>query len=810
MRFLIVLLIALGFYESKAQNGTLQVLVTDGKSPLSEVKVSVSDRDMGLTDVQGTFKCNLTPGTYNVRFSLIGYAHESIDGVLIKYDELTEVKVQLRPSNIQLDELEVTEAPIFSYARLGESDELRVLAARKQEVVKMANIDANLVTNVSRQIFARTPGVMVWENDPSGIQINVASRGLSPNRNWEYNTRQNGYDIASDPVGYPEAYYAPPMEAVESIELIRGGASLQYGSQFGGLLNFKLRRASGKPIEIVSNQTVGSYGLFNSYNQISGTKGRFSYFGYYNNRSGSGWRDNSAFTAQHAHLRLGYQVHKNWSIEAEVSRQAYESQQAAGLADSLFALDPSQSHRNRNWFGAPATIASTTLKWKPNARATVSLNVFGLLGERNSVGFVRPINVLDTINLILGSYNPRQVDRDAYRNIGAELRGQQTYLVANREQVLSYGMRYFNGQTNRQQLGAGSTGRDFDLTLVNGFFARDLNFEAEQFSAFAEHMFRFGRRWAVVPGLRFERINNTGSGRINLGADQTPLLMPNTSRQRQFVLGAFGVEYHISPKIESYANISQAYRPITFAEITPSATTDVIDEELRDASGYKSEWGFRGTVQDWLTFDYSVYFMQYQNRIGTIAMYNADSSTYQFRTNIGTANSRGIESYTEVNWTNLLKMPANWGKISTFVALSWNDARIVDQKTTSVSNGQISVGNLENNRLEYAPTYLHRYGISYLNKGFSLSLQGSAVGAVYTDATNTVKPNAAATVGLIPAYQVFDLSCKYLFKQRYTFNAGVNNISNALYATRRAGGYPGPGLMPADPRTAYVGVGIRL
>jgi Fe(3+) dicitrate transport protein len=31
------------------------------------------------------------------------------------------------------------------------------------------------------------------------------------------------------------------MEAVETIELIRGGASLQFGPQFGGMLNYVLK-----------------------------------------------------------------------------------------------------------------------------------------------------------------------------------------------------------------------------------------------------------------------------------------------------------------------------------------------------------------------------------------------------------------------------------------------------------------------------------------------------------------------------------------------------------------------------------------
>ena len=37
-------------------------------------------------------------------------------------------------------------------------------------------------------------------------------------------------------LGYPESYYTPPFEALKSIEIIRGSAALQFGTQFGGLL----------------------------------------------------------------------------------------------------------------------------------------------------------------------------------------------------------------------------------------------------------------------------------------------------------------------------------------------------------------------------------------------------------------------------------------------------------------------------------------------------------------------------------------------------------------------------------------------
>jgi len=39
---------------------------------------------------------------------------------------------------------------------------------------------------------------------------------------------------------------------------------------------------------------------------------------------------------------------------------------------------------------------------------------------------------------------------------------------------------------------------------------------------------------------------------------------------------------------------------------------------------------------------------------------------------------------------------------------------------------------------------------------------------------------------------------------KYTLESGVNNILDASYFTRRATGYPGPGIIPSPRRNFYV------
>ena len=94
--------------------------------------------------------------------------------------------------------------------------------------IEEIRIDVNVAEKTPRQVFARIPGVFVYDMDGAGNQINVSTRGLDPHRSWETNIRQNGVITNSDMYGYPASHYSPPMESMERIELVRGTASLHF------------------------------------------------------------------------------------------------------------------------------------------------------------------------------------------------------------------------------------------------------------------------------------------------------------------------------------------------------------------------------------------------------------------------------------------------------------------------------------------------------------------------------------------------------------------------------------------------------
>lgn len=790
----------------KAQKNALKGKIVDEKQlPVQGASVILQGTVRGVqSDLEGNYELkNFPKGTYQLQISLVGF-ETLVQEFSIQEGETKELNLALKEQAYLLDEFRLSASRgIVGHGHLPEAEDFRINAGKKNEVIRIGELNANLAMNNSRQIFAKTPGITIWENDGSGIQLGVASRGLSPNRSWEFNVRMNGYDITPDPMGYPEAYFTPPMEVVEQIEIVRGASSLQYGSQFGGLMNFVIRRPD-KSTRFTAEtiNTVGSNGLFSSFNYVGGTEGKWSYAAYYQKRVGNGWRENSYFNTDHAHLEVNYAASNRLKFGMELTYMDTESQQPGGLTDAQFAEDSRQSSRERNWFSTPWFIPSLSAEYLISSKTKLSWKAFGTFAERNSVGFMRPINVEDD----LGN---RQVDRDYYTTYGSEIRLSSSYQLFGKEQTLVSGLRYFNGHIDRKQLGVGTRGRDMDFSVAAGNYTRDLDFSNINLAAFVENVFRVSDKFLVTGGVRVENIRSIMEGQFSV-VNGNPQLLDPISRTRSFAILGVGAEYHVTKSSEFYANFSQAYRPVLISDLTPPATTDVIDENLSDSRGHNIDFGYRGSIGSFLQFDLGYFHLNYADRIGTIAQARPDGSIYQFRTNLGNSVSRGFEGYIEFDPVTAFFGSSNVGYLHLFASLAFIDATYGDFKVTSVSNGQITERNLNGNRVENAPRKINRYGATYNLGKFSMTWQMSDIGKAYSDASNTEIANAAATVGVIPAYQVQDLSASWKVWKQHSIKAGVNNLTDERYFTRRAGGYPGPGIMPADGRTFYMTLALKF
>jgi len=692
---------------------------------------------------------------------------------------------------------------------------VNINAGKKNSLIVVDNVNGNVVTNTMRQVVAKIPGIQIWESDGSGIQIGIAARGLSPNRSWEFNTRQNGYDISADPYGYPEAYYNPQLQAVQRIEIIRGHGSLQYGPQFGGMVNYILRNGSeiNKPFEFETQQTVGSNGLFNSYNAVGGETKKFHYYGFFDHRNADGYRKNSRYYNNSGFGTFTYRFSEKFSISAELMQNHMRSQQAGGLTDMQIKNDSKQSFRSRNWLDITWTTAALISNYQFNEHARLNVKLFAVHGDRNSVGYIPSggIIVADTINKTTNQYNTRNLNADQYRNYGLEVRYLGEYKIGNTKNTFSLGGRLYKGTTMRYVAdGKGTTGSDYDMTLSDGIWTRDIDFNTINTAFHAENIFRMGKKLLIIPGVRYEYITGEASGR-NGFSNGTPIMLQNQKRSRGFILAGIGTEYHLTSMTEIYANITQAYRPVQFADLTAPPTTDVIDQDIKDAKGYNADLGFRGRFGSYLFFDVSAFYLQYNSRIGIIVQQRADGSFYNYRTNVGNSSSKGFEGLVEFSPVKAFFKNAKWGDINLFVSYGYTDARYGNFKIISKnSSNQLIESNLKNKKVENAPANIVRSGLTYSYKGFSLTAQVSYVDESFSDANNTITPTVNAQNGLIPSYTVTDLTATYRVTKNLNIKTGINNLTNEKYFTRRAGGYPGPGALPSDGRNFFISVGAKF
>jgi Fe(3+) dicitrate transport protein len=658
----------------------------------------------------------------------------------------------------------------------------------------------NMSQNVVRTLFAKVPGLNTWDMDGAGTQVNIGFRGTDAHRSIEMNMRQNGYNTNSDIFGYPENHYNPPMQGIQRVQLVRGSAALQYGSQFGGMLNYVMKQGdTTAAFTIQSEQTVGSNNLFNSFNSVGGSQGKWRYYAYYDNRHGDGWRPNSAFEYHAYYADADYQFNNKGSVSFQFSRMDYRQQIAGGLTDGQFAENARQSFRSRNYFSPKINIPAIVLHYNFSPQTRLQITSHYLFGERSSVQFINTPNIFDTINASTGTYNPRQVDRDFYGAFATEARVLHIYRIGKVTGTLSGGLRYFNEMTKRRQKGEGTTGADFDLHLI-GPYGVDLRFRTHNYAAFVENIFQLTPKLSVTPGVRYEIIRTTLSGVINHAS--VPVLYTGN---RSFPLFGTGIQYQANASTQVYGNISQAYRPYLYANVTPADRIDSVDANLKDSKGYDIDLGYRGNINNVLHFDVNAFYVSYGNRVGQLTLQDGNNANYLLTTNVGTAVTKGVELYAGISVPRLLQFHFADYDIRLFNSLAYNHGRYVNG---AINKGGTNVS-LKNNLLEGTPEWIERAGITFQYKTFTSSLQFSHVSKSFSDANNTVYNPTGAT-GMVPAYHVWDYTITWRFLQRYSISGGVNNLGNATYFSRRINMYPGPGILPADGRTFYISMGVKI
>jgi Fe(3+) dicitrate transport protein len=245
--------------------------------------------------------------------------------------------------------------------------------------------------------------------------------------------------------------------------------------------------------------------------------------------------------------------------------------------------------------------------------------------------------------------------------------------------------------------------------------------------------------------------------------------------------------YEISASMHIYGGLTQNYRPVLFSDHYTQTPNEKVVLPLRDAFGEQGDIGIKGTLKSIFSFDVNGYFIHYNNRTGLV--YRADSI---FKTTIGHSKTYGMSIYFDCNTNALFKNKNSEIQYTLFSAITLNNARY--------SNLNTGINNFSGHFLEYAPVWSGKSGITIAYKTLKLQWTLYAQHLSYSDPSNAKTANLSANIGPLPGYYIHDLGLTYIFKKTITWSMMASNLCNSRYYTRKANGYPGPGLIPGMPR----------
>lgn len=235
MKFAHVLLISviLGFSGSlfAGTTGKIAGKVTDAQTgqPLPGVTVIIQGKSLGAaTSLDGSYTIlDIPPGTYNIRFSMVGYEKTTVEGVRVEIDLTSTVNVQMRPTAITTGEVVVTaEHPVVAKdvsSSVLNIQPQNVAALPVESVSDVLTLQAGIQWSSSGIVVRGGGGSLVGGNDPLQSGANQTVYLV------------DGFNLNDDRWGNPWA--AVSLSSADEIQVQTGGFNAEYGNVRSGIVN---------------------------------------------------------------------------------------------------------------------------------------------------------------------------------------------------------------------------------------------------------------------------------------------------------------------------------------------------------------------------------------------------------------------------------------------------------------------------------------------------------------------------------------------------------------------------------------------
>ena len=721
----------------------------------------------------------VAPGGMRLTVSLMGYSSH-VEEVTLAPGAALDLEIALRSDPIQLAPVEIIgESPLANRKRTGTASRLTPQAV---ELIRPVG---------TQELLELVPGINGYADDGFGnSRLSIGIRGLNPRRSSRVLILEDGVPIQPAVYVYPNAYYNPPSERIDAMEVVKGSSAIRFGPQtMGGVINYTTRRPDGTR-GMVNQLAAGGNSYYSVYSEWRGLGGgRTASDAQLLYKHGDGFRDNNTFDQLNGTVKTQLRLSGRKVLYLKLNGNLESSNATyTGLTEYSFRTDPAFNPKEDDNFKVRRVSLDLmyTSRITPDlaGNTTLYLNVFDRRWWREDDIFVRA-SALETGDLtpvayyqggdlarVGGGAGNFGILRTFYVGAAAQDYTLQHTLAGHAARAEAGARAHWERFIDDKRIGdapdardgvyyTGSPGDPDDPVKIVG---QSHHYETAALALYARERVEWGR-WSLSPGARFEIFEQERVDRLRgaILADKLSWVL----------LPGLGLNYQRGP-VNVFAGLHRGYTP-------PSSGALKVTNFGQDAGGGgldlapEKSWNLEAGVRSRgpaLTLEACAFRLRIEDLV-------AAGRGTAFR-NLGEVETYGLETALALSTSRLGPVLPDL-----HLAHTWLRTRIRSGLVTSATRaGDVEV-DITGNELPYAPPHTLTVSLVKETRGLRLRTDVRFVGEVFTDFENIERTFNRGDTGPIPAYAVVNASADYAFASRWSAFLTAKNLLDEVYIGSR-------------------------
>ena len=591
---------------------------------------------------------------------------------------------------------------------------------------------------------------------------------------------------------YPNAYYNPPADRIDAVEVIKSSAALRYGPQtMGGVINYTTRKPDGTK-GFANQLTAGNNGYYSAFSEWRGIGNpekivsdvQLLY------KHGNGFRENNRFDQANGTVKTLFHLSEDKTLYLKLNGN-FENLNATytGLTEYSFQTDPNFNPKEDDNFKILRTsldlIYTNKISTNLVSNTTIYTSVFDRRWWREDDIFVRPA-ALETGNLVPVPYF-QTGDLVRTGNGKSNFGILRTFYVGGIEQnyTLNHGIA---GNLARAEIGGrvhwerfiddkktgdapdardgiyytGTPGSEDNPVKIVG---QSHHYETLALALYAKEQMNF-KKLTVTPGLRFEVFKQDRVDRLHgsvLADKVSSVLLPG-----------IGVNYELG-QLNLFGGIHRGYTAPSSGALKVTNFGQNVDAgglDLKPEKSWNIELGFRSWIPG-IILETSGFLIRVEDLV-------AAGRGTAFK-NLGKVDLSGIEMAMTLGISEFVSILPDFNLSYTYLQTNIVDGIV---KSATIA-GNVDV-ELKGNELPYAPRHTFTVGLSkQISDMVRMRADMRFVDEVFTDFENLEKTFNRGDTGPIPSHAIVNASIDYKLTKQWQIFLTAKNIFDHVYIGSR-------------------------